>query len=534
MRFGEFLVANKLLDQSAVDEGLSIQRYKKALLGRTLRDLGFIDQRSLNQILTGYLKPELILDASELGSHFEKSTASDEVKKWSWERDVIPFSEATGGIEFLATDFRDEIIEEGERMFPCLIKLSTVSEEIFQYAKKLAFKDLKESLPRSRLTLSQTVTDDAKIAGESPYVRLYRECIETAKRESVSDIHFEPKPDSIQIRFRLHGDLMLWKVLTKEHRDALISKVKWLTNLDLSVSGRPQDSRATYYDLNLNLRVNAIPSRHGDKIVIRILDQDKKFDIDKVGLTKEAVLDLKRVANFSNGLIIISGPTGSGKTTTLYGLINSLDHFRKNITTLEDPSEYELSGVTQKEIGKHLTFPLALKALLRQDPDVILLGEIRDEETAKLSFKIANTGHLVITTLHSNGALESIERLKTMGVDDFSIESCIRMTGAQRLLQALCPRCSTELRTLNGIAETLAPLEKKFGKGCYRMKNGGGCEQCIKGICGRVPILEYALSEEVGPYVREKKKCLRISLTDAAFKLAKEGGVDVRDALQVQ
>jgi protein transport protein HofB len=323
--------------------------------------------------------------------------------------------------------------------------------------------------------------------------------------------------------------------LGKEHREALINKVKWLTNLDLSISGRPQDGRATYYGLHLNLRVNAIPTRHGDKIVIRILDQDKEFDIHKSGLPENVVEDLIRIANLPNGLLIISGPTGSGKTTTLYGLINSLDHERRNITTLEDPSEYELQGVTQTEIGKNLSFASALKALLRQDPDVILLGEIRDEETARLSFKIANTGHLVITTLHSNGAIESIERLKTMGIDPFSIESCLRLTGAQRLVKKLCPSCSTSVsrKHLSQDEESLGPLEEKLGRGNYRQKNNEGCDKCTKGIIGRLPVLEYATHDEIHSYFKGSARSLRTSLKEATFKHALEGRVDIHEALSV-
>ena len=526
MKFGEFLVANNLLEKSVIEEGLSTQRYRKLRLGRTLRDLGFLDQKSLNQVLSLYLKPDLTLDISEIAEKLGQISVSEEMKRWCIEKNLVPFGLYENSLHFLGVDFCDEKIEEGEKLWNRVVLLSIVSEEIFQYATNLIFQT--DIANVARLTLSHKVTDDKKIDGENPYIRLYRECVETAKQNGVSDIHIEPKPDSIQIRFRLHGDLAPWKSLGKEHREALINKVKWLTNLDLSVSGKPQDSRATYYGLNLNLRVNAIPTRHGDKIVIRILDQDKEFDIHKVGLPQDVVEDLKRVANLPNGLVIISGPTGSGKTTTLYGLINSLDHKRKNITTLEDPSEYELNGVTQTEIGKNLSFPMALKALLRQDPDVILLGEIRDEETARLSFKIANTGHLVITTLHSNGALASIERLKTMGVDEFSIQSCLRMTGAQRLIQKLCSQCSKP-NTGKELKEFLKPLEEKFGKSEeYRIKNDEGCDKCVMGITDRLPILEYALSDDISSYFNGKR-ALRASLTEATFRLAKEGRVDIRE-----
>ncbi|MCX6125182.1 MAG: ATPase, T2SS/T4P/T4SS family, partial [Proteobacteria bacterium] len=279
--------------------------------------------------------------------------------------------------------------------------------------------------------------------------------------------------------------------------------------------------------------------RHGDKIVLRLLDQERQFRIEESGLQQEALSNLKSASEQKNGLIIISGPTGSGKTTTLYGLINSLDHKTKNITTLEDPSEYELFGVTQTEISRHLTFASALRALMRQDPDVILLGEIRDEETAKLSFKIANTGHLVISTLHANGAIESIERLKALGVDDFSISSSLRFTGAQRLVKKLCEHCSipviTEAESPYYLEKLRAIRERELVKPKYRTRNPNGCDRCKGGINGRIPILEYAGSEGVAAYLKgsPRKECLQTSLQDAAFNLAAQGLIDLEEAFHV-
>lgn len=538
MRFGEHLVFKNTVTAEAIAEAIAVQRYKKAPLGRLLRELGHIDQNTLNLELSSFLKLKLKEPLPEILARLSTAAIIPEVNDWLHGQGLIPIG-AEGRILHAVSDrFQDEIIESFEKKWRWRLDVKIVEAHIYEYLRNQT-GSRSEKDAQGRLVLSEKITDDLKIKSDNPYARLYKECIETAKKQSISDIHIEPKADSLEIRFRIHGDLVTWKALEKEHRDAFITKVKWLTNLDLSISGKPQDARATYYDLKLNLRVNALPSRHGDKIVLRLLDQEREFRIEESGLQSKPLSDLKNAAEVKNGLIIISGPTGSGKTTTLYGLINSLDHKTKNITTLEDPSEYELFGVTQTEISRHLTFASALRALMRQDPDVILLGEIRDEETAKLSFKIANTGHLVISTLHANGAVESIERLRALGVDDFSITSSLRFTGAQRLVKKLCEHCS--IPVITGAArpsylEKLKPYEETLQeKPKFRERNMGGCDKCIGGINGRIPILEYTDGEGVAAYLKGKprKECLETSLQEAAFSLAVQGLIDLEEAFHV-
>ncbi len=538
MRFGEHLVLKNTVTAEAIAEAIAVQRYKKAPLGRLLRELGHIDQNTLNLELSSFLKLKLKEPLPEILARLSTAAIIPEVSDWLHEQGLIAIG-AEGRILHAVSDrFQDEIIENFEKKWRWRLDVKIVEAHIYEYLKNQTGAS-SENGTQGRLVLSENITDDLKIKSDNPYARLYRECIATAKERSISDIHIEPKAESLEIRFRIHGDLVTWKALEKEHRDAFITKVKWLTNLDLSVSGKPQDARATYYDLKLNLRVNALPSRHGDKIVLRLLDQERQFHIEESGLQAKSLVDLKNAAELKNGLIIISGPTGSGKTTTLYGLINSLDHKTKNITTLEDPSEYELFGVTQTEISRHLSFAAALRALMRQDPDVILLGEIRDEETAKLSFKIANTGHLVISTLHANGAVESIERLKALGVDDFSISSSLRFIGAQRLVKKLCEHCSVPV--ISGASkplylDKLRPLEETLqDKPKFKTRNAAGCDKCIGGISGRIPILEYADGEGVAAYLNGKprKECLQTSLQQAAFSLAAQGLIDLEEAFHV-
>jgi type II secretory ATPase GspE/PulE/Tfp pilus assembly ATPase PilB-like protein len=537
MRFGEHLVLKNTVTPEAIAEAIAVQRYKKSPLGRLLRELGHIDQNTLNLELSSFLKLKLKEPLPEILARLSTASIIPEVGDWLRGQGLIPVGTEGRVLHAVCDRFQDEVIENFEKRWRWRLDVKIVESHIYEYLRNQMGASSEKDM-QGRLVLSEKMTDDLKIKSDNPYARLYRECIETAKRRSISDIHIEPKADSLEIRFRIHGDLVTWKALEKEHRDAFISKVKGLTNLDLSISGKPQDARVTYYDLKLNLRVNAMPSRHGDKIVLRLLDQEREFRIEESGLQAKPLADLKNAAELKNGLIIISGPTGSGKTTTLYGLINSLDHKTKNITTLEDPSEYELFGVTQTEISQHLTFASALRALMRQDPDVILLGEIRDEETAKLSFKIANTGHLVISTLHANGAVESIERLKALGVDDFSISSSLRFAGAQRLVKKLCEHCSVPVvtNTRPSYLEKLKAFEERLQeKPKFRQRNPNGCDKCSGGISGRIPILEYADGEGVTAYLKGKprKECLKTSLQEAAFSLAAQGFIDWEEAFYV-
>ena len=533
MKFGEFLVEHGLVSVDAVDEALSLQRYRKTKLGRLLRDLGVISQETLNTVLIQFLRARNSESVASLLAKVSIADIPPDMSSWLVSRSLVATQIDSFAVQAITTEVHDEVIEAFEREFGLKLLVGMVEPHVFDYLKKAGGKNSGYKKDQD-FSVSEKFTDDQKINVDHPYVKLYRECIVIAKRNGISDVHIEPKADSVQIRFRVHGDLETWKTLNKEHRDSVISKVKWLTNLDLSVSGKPQDARATYYSLKLNLRINALPSRHGDKIVLRLLDQEKEFCIEKSGLDHDSLSELRRASDLKNGLIIISGPTGSGKTTTLYGLIHSLDHRRKNVTTLEDPSEYELPGVTQTEISNHLTFASALRALMRQDPDVILLGEIRDEETAKLSFKIANTGHLVISTLHANGAIESIERLKHLGVDEFSIGSCLRFTGAQRLVKKICPACN--LPELCARAEEcIAEMGIKTAAENFFRRNPDGCPECTHGITGRLPVLEYATAAGVASYLKknESEGCLKTSLREAAFKLAEKGLTDLEEVMHV-
>ena len=270
---------------------------------------------------------------------------------------------------------------------------------------------------------------------------------------------------------------------------------------------QPLDSRASYPQWRLDLRANSLPTIHGEKIVLRLLPSDREFKLGRIGLSDELVFSLKKAISMKNGVVIISGPTGSGKTTTLYSLLQTLNTPTRNISTLENPVEFTMKGLNQVAVGDDLSFADGLRSFMRQDPDVILVGEIRDAETASLAFEAASTGHMVLTSLHANGAAEAIERLKGLGVEDYLIRSTLRFSACQSLKSVLDPSCAKPLsedeRRQFEKALTRRNISHFAAGAKVFNRNHEGCEKCFPdrngnpGVIGRVPIMEYVTGAEI-------------------------------------
>ena len=380
----------------------------------------------------------------------------------------------------------------------------------------------------SQITIERKQTSEEKIANCGPYTSLFREALQEAQKQSASDIHIEPHANGLSIRIRVNGDLFTHKTLTRDYRQSFIQEAKRLCNLSIAVSNRPQDSRLSLPSWKMALRVNSTPTLYGEKIVLRLLDMTTDFSLESANLSDDVICDLKDSINKKNGVIIISGPTGSGKTRTLFSLLNSLDKERKNIVSLEDPVEYTFQGINQIEIKETLSFADGLRAILRQDPDVILVGEIRDLETADLCFKASATGHLVISTLHANSSVKVIERLRNMGVEPYMIESNLKFSAAQRLVKRICPFCShkvndTTIRQIQALTS--------IPKGNFRKINPQGCSKCRGGVIGRIPLMEYLTKSELSQSkaLRPKK-----SLFDEYVLKAKNSLIDYQEVLNCE
>lgn len=375
------------------------------------------------------------------------------------------------------------------------------------------------------ITIAKRRTSEDLLHDEGPYAKILLDLVQVAKQKRASDIHIEPTDQGIDLRLRVDGSILLYKSITREHRESLILETKRIFGLSIGMSGRPQDGRASLPSFKLDLRVSLLPTYYGEKVVMRLLDLDVNFDLEALGFLETEREMLKRAIRFDDGVVIISGPTGSGKTRTLYSLLKALNPKTLNIVTLEDPIEYRIDGLNQVQISKRISFSDALRAVLRQDPDVILVGEVRDAETAKLCFQAAETGHLVFTTLHANGALEVIERLYGLGMDKLTLQSNLRFSIAQRLEQRLCSGCADSYdidlfkKTMRN--QVLFPLAPK-------KRNEQGCSLCFNGIRGRIPILEWAEVETIEG-VKTPKLCQ--SLEDAKFMRAARGEINCLEVI---
>lgn len=370
--------------------------------------------------------------------------------------------------------------------------------------------------------MTEGVGDQERVAGLDPYSAFYRQMILQAREQGASDIHVEPTREGISVRFRVHGEVLPWRNLDIQHRRSFISHVKRLSNLDIAVCGVGQDSRVSLRHWGLDLRVSLGPVQYGEKVTMRLLSLDRKFELSESGLDTATIQMLRDTLKLSHGVILISGPTGSGKTTTLYSLLCALDKQALNIMTIEDPIEYSIDGLVQVPISKRFKFSDALRTALRQDPDVILVGEIRDRETADLCMKAAATGHLVLSTVHANGAAEVVDRLLDLGVERHVLKSVLRFSAAQRLLQKLCPRCA--------LPSTLPS---------FRIRNLEGCDQCrsqVPGVIGRIPVIEYMGSKSIAAYIGGCDAAAgdRTSLREVALALAQRREVDYEAAIAIE
>lgn len=354
------------------------------------------------------------------------------------------------------------------------------------------------------------------LGNENPYASLYWDMIAQAKKEGASDVHIQPERDEVKIRFRVNGELILWKKIALVHKTSFLQEAKRLSQCSMAVSLRAQDSRISIPELRLDIRVNLVPTIHGEKLVLRLLDQSRLFDLNAMNLEYDAIAAVQRALAHGTGVSLITGPTGSGKTTLLYSALEALDRSGLNVVTIEDPVEYTFPGITQVQVSQKLGFADALRAMLRQDPDVILVGEVRDRETAELCFQAAATGHLVLSTLHANSASEVTGRLQGLGVREDQITSCLRFASSQRLLAKLCEGCRCPL-----------PEQERQGfsadvPGVLWKRNKDGCAKCCRGIVGRLPIFEY-----IEPTNRRKSAPLQ----EAVMKLCLRGEVDAHEIL---
>jgi type II secretory ATPase GspE/PulE/Tfp pilus assembly ATPase PilB-like protein len=530
--FGDYLVSRGQITSEQLYEALSIQKFKKSKIGQILVELETLNQSQLDSLLFEYLKPHCPLKVSELIQKKKNLIMPSEYSGQGSYKDLYIVEYTSSDVVLVGQRFSDLIIQEAEAYFKKNVSLWVVDSEVFSL---IDTEKKRASYQQGSIVIAKNLSDEELLEDNNPYSRLVCESIDHALEVGASDIHYESFENGYVVRFRCNGVLNDWKTIDKKHSDAITTKLKSIINMDLAVVGRPQDSRASFKKRKIDIRASSFPVvGGGEKIVLRLQKQDQQFVLEELGLSEDSYSKILDAAYKRDGLILISGPTGSGKTTTLYSLLCKMDKYGKNISTLENPVEKKLDRINQANITDYNSFSDFQRALMRQDPDIILVGEVRDKESAELCLKLSATGHLVLSTIHANGAVEVVERLRNLGIDEFSIKSNLRLSIAQRLLRKLCPSCrkradDTLLHKLSNEFEGI-----DFDCSMLFVTNPKGCERCQHGVVGRVAVIEYLEKEDVKKFLQNQSNfSLDRTLKQASLKLAEQGLIDLNEVIQI-
>lgn len=515
LRLGEILIGRNLITEDQLQQALEYQsvRGQNKRLGEILVELNFIDEKRLVQMLEFHLDIPYI----DLAEYLLDPQLADLIpENLARRHKVIPL-EVKGNTLVVAcvdpsdvialddirktTQYRIEpLIATYKEIEKALNELYIVSEQ-----EEDLFQDLDDSAEVEETDYE--LDELQKMVEDAPIVRLANLIISRAIQERASDIHLEPQEKKVVVRYRIDGVLSEKMVTPKASQAALISRIKIMANMDISERRKPQDGRINLKKAGIDwdMRISTLPTIFGEKIVIRILDRLGIPLISKLGFSAQDEKTILRIIRNPYGIILVTGPTGSGKSTTLFSALRELNQSDINITTVEDPVEYILPGINQIQTNPKvdMTFANALRSILRQDPDVIMVGEIRDRETANISVNAALTGHLVLSTVHTNDSASTISRLMDMGVEPYLISSTVVAILAQRLVRKICPECK-EKQSLS--KEDVTFLQRE-GYDLTEQYVGKGCRACGKtGYRGRMAISELlVLDRELRLAITQKK-----------------------------
>lgn len=523
---GQMLVEKGLITPQQLKEALEAQKESDLRIGEILVGLGYLDRRALFETLAEQLRvPFVDLNEADIDPGVATLIPRDMAEKY----ECLPIGRGDGTIRVAMAEPGNVMAEDDLRaQLQVPVEALLADPEAIREAIRTVYADaggppqtgqaiaeglsevqaLAESVRESGLlgvqdeapdeyAEGQVVTDRvADLAEEAPIIRMAKVLIQRAIQERASDIHIEPEREDVRIRYRIDGVLHEVMRLPRYTHAPLVSRVKIMANMNIAEHRVPQDGRihVRHQGREYDLRVSVVPTTHGEKAVMRILDvQSVLIGLDKLGLLPDHQAIIERLIRQPNGMILSTGPTGSGKTTTQYAILNTINSVEINILTIEDPVEYQLDGIYQVHVNRKagLTFAVALKYFLRQDPDVILVGEIRDLETAEIAIQASLTGHLVLSTLHTNDAPSTVTRLVDMGVEPFLISSSVIAAVSQRLARRICPHCKEPYQPRRDLLlgfgfDPDAPENKDVV-----FYHGRGCERCrYTGYLGRIAVFE--------------------------------------------
>ncbi len=555
---GAFLVRKGKISEKQLIDAQALQKIEGIKIGAALVKLGYITEDGLVQSMSElYGFPVFKMDSHKVDPLVVKLLPEDVIKKYK----ILPIYREGNIVKVLTTDPANEIALEQLKFFLSGFRV------IFYIGKDSDFKTLIDQFfgeEESDIYASQNIHELVEIVAqepslveaqeeirpeaEGPLVRVVNQIILNAISKRASDIHIEPFEDNVYVRYRIDGVLHDVLTLPAKLKSNLITRIKIMSNLDISEKRLPQDGRIKMKisKREVDFRVSTLPSIFGEKIVLRILEKGSlQLDLTRLGFEEESLEFFLEALRKPYGMILVTGPTGSGKTTTLYSALMKLNRPEVNIMTVEDPVEYTLPRITQVQVQEEIgrTFAQVLRSFLRQDPDIIMVGEIRDFETAEIAVKAALTGHLVLSTLHTNDAPSTITRLVNMGIEPFLISSSVILIVAQRLVRKLCENCKKEQKySKDALLKLGFPKDRLDGLKIYEAK---GCNECNKtGYRGRIAVYEVMpIREEIRELIltgasaseikKEAMKLGMLTLRQSGIRKIMAGTTSIEEVLRV-
>lgn len=549
VRLGELLIQNNVITQQQLDAAIDEQQRTGVKIGQALVILGYASEKKILELLSSQLGlPIINLKDSDLDFELAKQLPEAYARRFR----ALVIEQRDGGLLVGMADPLDiNATDEIARLLQQPIEMAIVREVDLLQAIDLVYRrtediesfagQLDEQMGDSSVTELTGLEDDPNV----PVVKLLKSLFEDAVQVGATDIHVEPDEKVFRIRLRIDGVLHEQVVKEKAIVPAIILRLKLMSSLNIAEKRIPQDGRFSMKvrDKKIDVRLSIMPTQYGENAVMRLLDQSTGLlDLKKIGMKGEVAERFNALLRKPHGVLLVTGPTGSGKSTTLYGALNKLNTPEKKIITIEDPVEYRLSRINQVQIKEKLglTFATVLRAILRQDPDIVMVGEMRDTETASIAIRAALTGHLVFSTLHTNDSISSITRLVDMGVDAYLVAAACRGILAQRLLRRVCESCAIDY-------ELTADDKAWFGDKVEgaQFKVGEGCTYCSQtGYKGRVGVFELLELDEnmlgalcnndLEKFVALAKEFLKGRyLFDSALDAAKEGQTTLSEVMRV-
>jgi type IV pilus assembly protein PilB len=558
-RLGDLLLRANLITEAQLEQAIAQQKLEGSRLGVILTKLGWVTEEDVGRCLGAqYGIPYIDLDSQMISPEVIRLIPPTIVLKHL----VIPVARVGTTLTMAMADPTNVFAVDDIKFMTSLKVEPIVATESAIRRAIDRFYDSSETLQNVMASMEDAgmevmeeaddghvnISDLRQAVEEAPVIKLVNLILAEAVKKGASDIHAEPYEKTFRVRFRIDG--VLYEVMTPPLglKNALISRLKIMADLDISERRLPQDGRmkVKYKGREVDFRVSTLPTLFGEKVVMRLLDKSNlKLDMSKLGFAPKALTDFEAAIRAPYGMLLVTGPTGSGKTTTLYSALDRLNQSETNIMTAEDPVEFNIKGINQVQIRENigLSFAVALRSFLRQDPDVIMVGEIRDFETAEIAVKAALTGHLVLSTLHTNDAPSAITRLLNMGIEPFLVASSVILILAQRLLRRICTHCKVSLEVpLQALVDVGFTPEEAVTVTCYK---GHGCEACNgTGYKGRIAIYEVmALSPELRDTVLSGGSALEIkrgaiqqgmrTLRMSSLEKLKEGITTVQEVVRV-